>query len=257
MEELRGRRVLITGASRGIGAASARAFAEAGAKLALGARDERTLGALADELRERGADVVTRRCDVADAAAVAALVDACVDAFGGLDVLVNNAGLIEPIGQLAETDPAEWGQAVDVNLKGVYHGLRYGLPAMLAGGGGVVVNLSSGAATFTLDGWSAYCATKAAVLMLTRCTQAEYGDRGIRVVGLSPGTVATDMQATIKESGVNAVSQLDWSVHIPSEWAGRAVAWLATDDAADLAGVDFSLTDEAGRRRVGLPAPKG
>jgi NAD(P)-dependent dehydrogenase (short-subunit alcohol dehydrogenase family) len=184
-------------------------------------------------------------------------VDACVDAFGGLDVLVNNAGLIEPIGQLAETDPAEWGQAVDVNLKGVYHGLRYGLPAMLAGGGGVVVNLSSGAATFTLDGWSAYCATKAAVLMLTRCTQAEYGDRGIRVVGLSPGTVATDMQATIKESGVNPVSQLDWSVHIPSEWAGRAVAWLATDDAADLAGVDFSLTDEAGRRRVGLPAPKG
>lgn len=257
MEELRGRRVLITGASRGIGAATARCYAEAGAKLALGARDLETLDALAAELRDAGAEVITRRCDVADPAAVAALVDACVDAFGGLDVLVNNAGLVEPIGDLADTDPDAWGRAVDVNLKGVYHGLRYGIPAMLAGGGGVVVNISSGAATFTLDGWSAYCATKAAVLMLTRCTQAEYGERGIRVVGLSPGTVATDMQATIKESGVNPVSQLDWSVHIPPEWAGKAVAWLSTEAAADLAGVDFSLTDEAGRRRVGLPSPKG
>lgn len=257
MEELRGRRVLITGASRGIGAATARCYAEAGAKLALGARDMDTLDALAAELRDGGAEVITQRCDVADPAAVAALVDACIDAFGGLDVLVNNAGLIEPIGDLAETDPAAWGRTVDVNLKGVYHGLRYGIPAMLAGGGGVVVNISSGAATFTLDGWSAYCATKAAVLMLTRCTQAEYGDRGIRVVGLSPGTVATDMQATIKESGVNPVSQLDWSVHIPPEWAGKAVAWLSTEAAADLAGVDFSLTDETGRRRVGLPLPKG
>jgi len=115
-------------------------------------------------------------------------------------------------------------------------------------------NISSGAATSALEGWSHYCSTKAAVLSLTRCADKEYRDAGVRVVGLSPGTVATEMQVAIKASGLNPVSQLDPSAHIPPEWAARAVVWLCTDTANDLAGVDFSLKDAAGRARVGLPS---
>ena len=88
--------------------------------------------------------------------------------------------------------------------------------------------------------------------MLTRAAHLEYGAAGIRVVGLSPGTVATDMQVAIKASGINRVSELDWSDHIPPDWAARAIAWLATDDAREFDGGDVSLRDEAIRRRIGL-----
>jgi NAD(P)-dependent dehydrogenase (short-subunit alcohol dehydrogenase family) len=88
--------------------------------------------------------------------------------------------------------------------------------------------------------------------MLTKCADKEYRDSGIRVVGLSPGTVATDMQVVIKASGVNPVSQLDPSVHIAPEWVGEAVAWLCTDAADPYAGADFSLKTEEGRALVGL-----
>jgi NAD(P)-dependent dehydrogenase (short-subunit alcohol dehydrogenase family) len=123
---------------------------------------------------------------------------------------------------------------------------------MLEAGGGTIVNISSGAATSVLEGWSAYCASKAAVLMLTRAVHQEYGGRGIRCLGLSPGTVATDMQRAIRRSGINPVSRLDWEDHIPAEWAGRAVAWCCSADAAGHDGGDVSLRDEGVRRRVGL-----
>lgn len=98
---------------------------------------------------------------------------------------------------------------------GVHHGLRFAISAMLPQGGGTVVNLSSGSATSALEGWSHYCATKAAVRSLTRIADPEYRDRGIRVIGLSPGTVATEMQARIRRLGLNPVSELDPLAHIP------------------------------------------
>jgi len=87
---------------------------------------------------------------------------------------------------------------------------------------------------------------------LTQCADKEYGDKGVRVIGLSPGTVATDMQVAIKRSGINPVSQLDPTVHISPDWPARAVAWLCTADAAEFSGADFSLKNEEGLRRVGL-----
>ena len=124
---------------------------------------------------------------------------------------------------------------------------------MVGQGAGVVVNISSGAATSAMEGWSHYCATKAAVLSLTRCADKEVGDKGVRIVGLSPGTVATHMQVAIRASGINPVSQLVPSVHIPPDWVARAIAWLASDAAADIRGEDFVLREEANHRRVGLP----
>ena len=171
-----------------------------------------------------------------------------------MDILVNNADLIEPIARLANSDPEQWDRVVDINYKGVYHGLRAAIPVMESQGAGVIVNMSSGAATSALEGWSHYCSTKAAVLSLTRCADKEYRDKGIRVVGLSPGTVATDMQVAIRASGINPVSKLDPSVHISADWVARTVAWLCTEDAAEFAGTDFSLKNDEGRRRAGLIA---
>ena len=252
MDELKDKVAIVTGASRGIGAETARLFAERGAKVVLTARSADAIRALAEAIRGDGGEAVAVAGDVTRYADVEAVVGAASERFGRLDVLVNNAGAIEPIARLADSDPAAWDTAFDINAKGVYHGLRAAIPAMRAHGGGVVVNVSSGAAVNALEGWSHYCAGKAAALMLTRAAHLEYGEAGIRVVGLSPGTVATDMQVAIKASGINRVSELDWSDHIPPEWAARAIAWLATDDAREFDGGDVSLRDEAIRRRVGL-----
>jgi NAD(P)-dependent dehydrogenase (short-subunit alcohol dehydrogenase family) len=253
MSDLTGKTALITGASRGIGEATARYLAEQGVRVVLAARSGDAIEAIAAEIRAAGGSAVAQGTDVTDFAAVERAVARAVDEFGGLDILVNNAGTIDPIAHIAESDPAAWGQVVDINVKGVYHGLRAALPVMLEAGGGTIVNLSSGAATSALEGWSHYCATKAAVLSLTRCAYREYGEQGIRVVGLSPGTVATEMQTSIRESGINPVSRMPWSAHIPPEWAAQAIAFLCGPEGGEFAGGDFSLKDDEGRRRAGLP----
>ena len=256
MQELENKTALVTGASKGIGAATAREFAGLGVNVVLAARSESETEAIAAEIRQAGGRAEAVRCDVSRYDDVAAAVAHCQKAFGGLDILVNNAGVIEPIARLTDSDPDAWGRAADINYKGVYHGLRAAIPVMTAQGsdrrGGVIVNVSSGAATGVREGWSHYCSAKAAALSLTRCAHLEYSDQGIRVVGLSPGTVATEMQILIKASGINPVSQLAPSVHIPADWPARAIAWLCTEDAAEFCGTDVSLKDDAIRRRAGL-----
>ena len=252
--ELIGKAAVITGASRGIGAATAKHLAERGASVVLAARTFKDIEIVSADIRRAGGVAETIACDVTRYSDVHAAVEKCRTAFGSVDILVNNAGVIDPIARITDSDPDAWNQVVDVNLKGVYHGLRAALPVMQAQGSGTIVNISSGAATSALEGWSHYCATKAAVLSLTKCAHKEYAEHGIRVVGLSPGTVATDMQISIRESGINPVSQLDASAHITTDWAARAVAWLCTEDASDVAGDDFSIKTDEGRRRAGLMA---
>ncbi len=250
MTSLDNKVALVTGASRGIGAAAARALHAAGARVALLARSEADIAALAGELGDKAMAIT---CDVADANSVGAAVAKTVDQFGGLDIVVNNAGVIDPVARIEASDPDAWGKAVDINLKGVYHVMRAAHGA-LSDGGGVIINLSSGAASNALEGWSHYCATKAAVLALTRCGHKEWAQHGIRVVGLSPGTVATNMQTVIKESGVNPVSQLDWSAHISPDDVGQAIVYLCTDAARTHDGGDFSIKTEQGRLEAGLSA---
>lgn len=252
MEELKGKSAVITGASRGIGAAAALELAANGVAVVLAARSIPEIAALAGQIRAAGGKAEAVGCDVSDYAQVEAAVESCRKAFGSVDILVNNASVIEPIARIADSDPAQWALAVDINLKGVYYGLRAALPIMVDQGAGIVINISSGAATGAMEGWSHYCSTKAAVLSLTKCVDKEYREHGIRVHGLSPGTVATDMQTVIRASGINPVSQLDPSVHIPAQWPARAIAWLCTEDAAEFAGSDFSIKTDEGRARAGL-----
>jgi len=172
--------------------------------------------------------------------------------FGRLDVFVGNAGVIDPIGQLADTDPDAWGALIDVNLKGVFHGMHAVLPVMQKQGRGTIITISSGAAHGPVEGWSAYCSSKAGAYMLTRVADKEYRQHGVRVLGLSPGTVATDMQREIKDSGINPVSQLDWSDHIAPEWPAQALVWMCSPAADGFLGDDISLRDPEIRRTVGL-----
>lgn len=241
--------VLIAGASRGIGAEAARVFAQAGANVILMARGGDRINALAEEI---GSSARAVTGDVARFADVAGAVDTAVQAFGGVDVLVNNAGVIEPIAHLADSDPDAWGQVIDINIKGVYNGMRAVLPVMKAAGGGTILTLSSGAAHSPIEAWSHYCTSKAAVNMLSRCLHKEEAANGIRAIGLSPGTVATQMQREIKASGINPVSQLAWEDHIPADWPARALLWMCSPDADEWCGEEISLRDEAIRRKVGL-----
>lgn len=246
--ELNGKVVAITGASRGIGAATAREFASHGAKVVLMARGRDAIADLAGEI---GPAALAVPCDVTRYWEVEAAFDAAVAEFGALDVVINNAGVIEPVARIEHADPEAWGQAIDINLKGTFNGIRAALPLM-EGRGGTIIGISSGAATNALEGWSHYCASKAGALMLTRALHTEMGTRGIRALGLSPGTVATQMQVEIKASGVNPVSQMDWSDHIPPEWPAKTLAWMCTPAADAYLGGDVSLREVVVRKAVGL-----
>ncbi len=248
---MQGKVVVITGASRGIGAAAAQVFAAAGARVVLIARSAREIGDLAAAI---GPQALALPCDVADAAGVQRAVAQAVSWGGRLDVLINNAGVIEPIALLSEADPAAFARAIDINLRGVFHGLRVAIPVMRAQGGGTILTVSSGAAHNPLEGWGAYCSAKAGAAMLTRVAHLENGHAGVRVMGLSPGTVATDMQVKIKASGINPVSLLDPSVHIPADWPARALLWMCGTEADPWLGQEIALRDEDIRRRIGLIA---
>ncbi|NDR58551.1 SDR family oxidoreductase [Aliiruegeria sabulilitoris] len=249
MTDMTGKVVLITGASRGIGAAAARVFARAGAKVALVSRSRDELATLAGDIGEAALAIP---CEISRYWEVEAAVQATASTFGRVDVLINNAGVIDPIVHLADADPESWGQAIDVNLKGVFYGMRAVLPVMLSQGGGTVITISSGAAHGPVEAWSGYCASKAGAAMLTRSLDKEYAQAGIRAMGLSPGTVATEMQRVIKKSGINPVSKLDWNDHIPPEWPAEALLWMCGVDADEFIGQEISLRDEAIRRRVGV-----
>ncbi|MEM1004568.1 MAG: SDR family NAD(P)-dependent oxidoreductase, partial [Pseudomonadota bacterium] len=221
----------------------------AGANVALVARSHDQIDALAAAL---GENAIALSCDVSDFVQVERAVASCVDRFGGLDVLIGNAGVIEPIFHLSNADVAAWSAAIDINLKGIFYGMRAALPVMRAAGGGTVLTVSSGAASNAVEAWSHYCASKAGAKMLTECLHLEESHHGIRAMGLSPGTVATDMQRVIKASGINPVSQLDWDVHIPADWPARALLWMCSADADEFLGTEISLRQDDIRTRIGL-----
>lgn len=247
--DMTGKSVVITGASRGIGAAAARVFAKAGANVALLARSAQDIETLAADI---GAQAIAIPCDVASFQEVEAAIETVVAQFGGVDVLINNAGVIEPIARLGEADPAAWSRVIDVNLKGVFYGMRAALPHLRASGG-TVLTISSGAAHNALEGWSHYCASKAGVDMMTQALHKEEGPH-VRALGLSPGTVATEMQREIKASGINPVAALEWEDHIPAEWPAQALLWMCTAEADEYLGREVSLRDDTIRQKVGLSA---
>jgi 3-oxoacyl-[acyl-carrier protein] reductase len=244
--------IIVTGASRGIGAAAAGALAREGAIVVLTARNGDLTAGVARAIVEAGGKASASSCDVSDYAAVEALVADTESRFGRIDALINNAGVIEPIASIAASDPAVWARNIEINLTGAYHPIRAVLPRMIAAGGGTIVNVSSGAGMRPLEGWSAYCTGKAGLAMLTRAIMLENHQHGIRVFGFQPGTTDTDMQVTIRASGVNVVSKIPRENLTPVAHPAAAIVYLCTSAADDLNGQEFSLGNEAFRSRLNL-----
>jgi 3-oxoacyl-[acyl-carrier protein] reductase len=252
MGSLTGKVIIVTGASRGIGAAAAAALAHEGAAVMLAARNREMAAEVADRIINAGGMAYATACDVSDHAAVEWLVTEAEGRFGPVDALINNAGVIEPIASVADSDPAEWARNIEINLIGAYNPIRALLPRMIKAGGGTIVNVSSGAAVRPLEGWSAYCTAKAGLAMLTRAIFLENPSNGIRVFGFQPGTTDTDMQVTIRASGINMVSKIPRENLTPVAHPAAAIVYLCTRAADDLNGQEFSLRDEPFRARLKL-----
>lgn len=196
-QPLRGRTAIVTGAGRGIGRAAALALAGAGADVALGARSKDQLERVAGEIDELGRRAIAVPTDVTDREAVEQLVRRTVDELGGLDVLVNNSGIIDST-PLLEQDPEQWDRVFDTNARGTYLATRAAGAHLVGQGSGKVVNVASNFAFKGVPGHGAYCASKAAVVSFTRTMAVEWAPHNVQVNALAPGYFATDLNTELR-----------------------------------------------------------
>ena len=212
--------VLITGASSGIGAGIARELGAAGAKLVLGARRTDRLEALALEIEAKGGTVLTRSLDVTDRADVTAFAEAGREAFGRVDVIINNAGIM-PLSLMASLKVDEWDSMIDVNIKGVLYGIAAVLPEMTARGSGHVINIASIGALQVSPTAAVYCATKYAVRAISDGLRQE-NDR-IRVTCIHPGVVESELASTITDPIAAEAMKTYRAIALQPDAIGRAV----------------------------------
>jgi NAD(P)-dependent dehydrogenase (short-subunit alcohol dehydrogenase family) len=251
MAETKPLSVFITGASRGIGAATAREFAKRGHPVALSARGKDGIEALAQEIRASGGTAVAVPCDVGDPAQVERAIATVVAQLGGLGIVINNAGTIEPLARIADADMRQWARAMDVNLNGPIYVMHYAAPHLPRGG--VVINITSGAAERAQTGRSAYCASKAGLMIASRCFAVEESEtRGIRVIGFSPGYVDTEMNALNREHRMGNAGNINVADLRPPEETAQLIAWLTGPDAAHLNGTIVTAREPELRRAAGV-----
>jgi NAD(P)-dependent dehydrogenase (short-subunit alcohol dehydrogenase family) len=229
---------IVTGSSRGIGAAIARALAAAGARVVLAARSEEELRALADKITRDGAQALAVPTDVTDPVSVRRLVEQTLGAYGRLDIAINGAaGGGHPPTPLAEVSVEDFDSALTVSLRGVFLAMKYEIPAMLANGGGAIVNIASTAGLEAVGGLSGYVSSKFGLIGLTRTAALDYADAGVRVNALAPGPILTER---LREAGERARTQAASTLPIrrlgtPEEVAA-AVRFLAGEHAGYITG---------------------
>ena len=198
---IKGKVVVITGASSGLGEETARHLAEKGAKVALGARRTDRIESLADEIKENGGDAIAVSTDVTQRDQVKKLVDSAVDALGQVDVMLNNAGLM-PLSPIESLKIDKWDRMIDVNVKGVLYGIAAALPYMKEQKSGHFINISSVAGHKTFPGSTVYSATKSAVRVISEGLRQEVKPYNIRTTIISPGAVKTELLEHISDEGI-------------------------------------------------------
>ena len=246
MNRLSGKVAIVTGASAGIGRATAKLFAAEGAKLVVGARREAELGSLVAEIEAAGGAAIALVGDVRSEDYARAIVALAVDRLGRLDIAFNNAGTLGEGGPTTGVSEAGWSDTLAVNLTGSFLGAKHQIPAMVHQGGGSVIFTSTFVGySFAFPGTAAYAASKAGLIGLTQALAAEFGPQGVRVNAVLPGAVETDMffaanDTADKQDFVTRLHALK-RVAQPEEIA-RAVLYLASDDASFVTGT-ASLVD--------------
>ncbi|MFG1945461.1 SDR family NAD(P)-dependent oxidoreductase [Nonomuraea sp. NPDC048826] len=234
---------LVTGAARGIGAATARAFGAAGVKVVLAARSERDLRAVADDIADRGGQALAVPADVTDPVSVRRLVEQTLGAFGRLDCAVNNASHAgHPPTPLADVPVEDLDAAVAVGVRGTFLSMKYEIAAMLECGGGAIVNMSSTAGLSPVAGLAGYVSAKFALTGLTRTAALDYAGRGIRVNALAPGPVLTERLVSAGERARDRVAGTVPAGRLatPEEIAAAAV-WLCGPQAAFVTGTTLTI----------------
>lgn len=236
--DFKGEVALVTGASKGMGLATAKAFAECGASVVLADRDEEALHAVVDELKAAGRKALGVLCDVADDAQVAAMVERTVAEFGRLDMAYNNAGILGPMGDVTAETTEGFDEVNAINLRGVWSCTKHELIQMAKQGSGAIVNCSSIGGLIGLAGRTAYHATKHGVIGLTKSAAMDYAAKGIRVNAVCPGCVDTPMGA-----GIDPAAMKEFLREQPIGRMGRpeevaaAVLWLCSPAASFVLGV--------------------
>jgi NAD(P)-dependent dehydrogenase (short-subunit alcohol dehydrogenase family) len=240
---LAGRVAIVTGASRGIGAATARAFAHAGAAVVLAARDKDALESVERGISSAGRRALAMPTDVGDPASVERMVEGTVAEFGRLDVAFNNAaGGGQAPKPLAELPVEAYDSALAISLRGVFLSMKFEIPAMLNAGGGAIVNMSSTAGLEAVAGLAGYVSSKHGVIGLTRSAALDYAERGVRVNALAPGPILTER---LEAAGEEAQRQAGMAMPMrrigrPEEVAA-AVVWLCSDQASFITGATLPV----------------
>ena len=263
MAELAGKVAVVTGGSLGIGRACARRLGVGGAAVVLCGHDDDSVADAVGELRRAGLDVQGRRADVRSAAEVEGLVRLAVESYGGVDVLVNSAG-IQRYGDVVDTPEEVWDEVLAVNLKGAYLAAKHCVPEMRRRGGGAIVNIASVQAFASQNGVAAYAASKGGVVALSRSMAVDHAAEGIRVTAVCPGSVDTPMLrwAADRFRGERGVDEVvaDWGrLHplgriISAEEVAELVAFLASDRAAAITGGEVRI-DGGLLARIGVVLP--
>ena len=235
---LRGRVAMVAGASKGIGAATAEAFAVAGAAVVLGARDLGALNQVAERIRGNGGKALAVRTDVSDEASMREFTEAALGEYGRLDAAFNNATDGPRPAPLADIATAEFDRGIATNIRGTFLGMKYQIPAMLRGGGGAIVNMASLAGDTGVANLAAYVAGKAGIIGLTKVAALDYADQGIRVNVVAPGTILTYHLAAAGENAQRAAAGAAPMRRIGTVTeVASTVLWLCSEQASYITGI--------------------
>ncbi len=251
---MQGQVALVAGASKGIGAATAEAFADAGAAVVLAARDAAALQSVAQKITDHGGRATAIPANVADADSVRALVQSALDTYGRLDAAFNNATDGPLPAPLADIDPADFDRGVATNIRGTFLGMKYQIRAMLQSGGGTIVNMASLAGVTGVANLAAYVAGKAGIIGLTKVAALDYADQGIRVNVVAPGTILTHhLEAAGAEAQrMAALAAPMRRIGSPAEVA-QVVLWLSSPASAYITGAVVPID---GGQSAGVKPPQ-